>query len=168
MSTALYVAVLPSPIGALTLVAELEAVKTIWFPGSPDQVDPAWSEGSALLRETARQLEQYFAGRRQTFDLPLDPDGTPFQREVWAELTRIPYGTTTSYAELARRIGRPSAVRAVGAANGANPIPIVIPCHRVIGRDGALTGFGGGLDRKRFLLELEANRLPFDAGTPSR
>jgi len=116
----------------------------------------------------ARQLADYFAGRRQDFDLPVDPPGTPFQRQVWAELARIPYGRTVSYGELARRVGRPAAARAVGAANGANPVPIVLPCHRVIGADGSLTGYGGGLPIKRALLALEgalpaeAPRLAFD------
>ena len=101
------------------------------------------------------QLQEYFAGVRQTFDLPLHPMGTPFQLTVWRELARIPYGATISYGELARRIGQPQAMRAVGAANGRNPLPIVLPCHRVIGADGSLTGFGGGLPTKRFLLAME-------------
>ncbi len=103
----------------------------------------------------ATQLADYFAGVRRDFDLELAPAGTPFQLEVWRMLRRVPYGTTTSYGELSRRLGRPQASRAVGAANGANPIPIVVPCHRVIGADGSLTGFGGGLDAKRVLLDLE-------------
>ena len=102
-----------------------------------------------------RQLEEYFAGERDEFDLPVGAPGTPFQQRVWDELARIPYGQTISYAELASRIGRPTAVRAAGAANGANPVSIVIPCHRVIGSGGALTGYSGGLEAKRFLLELE-------------
>ncbi len=103
----------------------------------------------------ARELAEYFAGRRRDFTLALDPAGTPFQREVWGELARIPYGATVSYGELARRVGRPAASRAVGAANGANPIPIILPCHRVIGSNGSLTGYGGGLPIKRALLSLE-------------
>jgi methylated-DNA-[protein]-cysteine S-methyltransferase len=110
----------------------------------------------APFREVIAQLEAYFAGELRRFDLPLAPEGTPFQREVWSALTAIPYGETVSYGELARRLGRPAASRAVGAANGQNPIPIVIPCHRVIGADGSLTGFGGGLAIKRRLLDLEA------------
>ena len=102
-----------------------------------------------------RQLEEYFAGERSSFDLPVAPAGTPFQQGVWAELQRIGYGTTITYAELAARIGRPTAIRAAGAANGANPVSIVIPCHRVIGSNGTLTGYGGGLEAKRFLLDLE-------------
>jgi methylated-DNA-[protein]-cysteine S-methyltransferase len=101
------------------------------------------------------QLREYFSGSRREFDVKLSPRGTEFQRAVWNELLRVPYGTTISYGELARRIGRPDAVRAVGAANGANPIPIIVPCHRVIGANGTLTGYGGGLDRKRWLLDLE-------------
>ena len=145
-----------SPIGRLLVVAEGKAVTEIHFPNK--RVRPArdWEEGSPLLRRAAKQLEQYFAGRRKAFDLPLEPRGTEFQRAVWAELQRIDYGGTVSYGELATRIARPKAVRAVGAANGANPIPIVIPCHRVIGANGKLTGFGGGLPTKKKLLALES------------
>ena len=105
------------------------------------------------------QLEEYFAGRRRYFELALRPEGSQFQRAVWTELRSIPYGETISYKDLARRVGKPQAFRAVGAANGANPIPIIIPCHRVIGNDGSLTGFGGGLPLKRRLLELESRQL---------
>jgi methylated-DNA-[protein]-cysteine S-methyltransferase len=115
---------------------------------------------SALLREVRRQLAQYFAGERRVFDLPLAPRGTDFERRVWQEVAAIPYGETRSYAEVARAAGRPAACRAVGRANGSNPIPLVIPCHRVIGSDGSLTGYGGGLPLKRFLLALEGGR-PF-------
>jgi O-6-methylguanine DNA methyltransferase len=123
---------------------------------------------AARCAAVARELAEYFAGRRRDFTLAVDPPGTPFQRQVWSELARIPYGGTLSYGELARRVGRPSASRAVGAANGANPIPIVLPCHRVIGADGSLTGYGGGLPIKRALLALEGAlpaepaRLAFD------
>jgi methylated-DNA-[protein]-cysteine S-methyltransferase len=105
------------------------------------------------------QLQEYFSGKRQAFTFPLAPRGTPFQLAVWNALLEIPYGDTISYAELARRIGKPSAVRAVGAANGANPIPVIIPCHRVIGSNGTLTGYGGGIERKQWLLALEGRRL---------
>jgi methylated-DNA-[protein]-cysteine S-methyltransferase len=116
--------------------------------------------GHPLLVEVATQLGQYFAGTRQDFDLPLAPEGSQFRQRVWGALLEIPYGTTTSYGEIARRLGLPpGASRAVGFANGSNPIPIVIPCHRVIGADGSLTGFGGGLDRKRILLDLESDLL---------
>ncbi|MNE36295.1 Methylated-DNA--protein-cysteine methyltransferase [compost metagenome] len=116
---------------------------------------PDWSEATDQLDEAVRQLDEYFAGKRQKFDLRLAPRGTEFQREVWQALLDIPFGRTTCYAELAERIGRPKAMRAVGAANGANPIAVIIPCHRVIGRDGSLTGYGGGLERKELLLRLE-------------
>jgi methylated-DNA-[protein]-cysteine S-methyltransferase len=112
----------------------------------------------AGLAAARAQLEEYFAGARTSFDLPLAPAGTPFRQVVWEELQRIGYGETTTYAALAARIGRPSAVRATGAANGANPISIIIPCHRVIGSNGSLTGYGGGIDAKRFLLDLEQSR----------
>jgi methylated-DNA-[protein]-cysteine S-methyltransferase len=105
------------------------------------------------------QLNEYFSGKRQTFDLELAPRGTPFQLAVWNALLEVPYGDTISYAELARRIGKPAAVRAVGAANGANPIPVIIPCHRVIGSNGTLTGYGGGIERKQWLLAHEGRRL---------
>jgi methylated-DNA-[protein]-cysteine S-methyltransferase len=118
-------------------------------------------EDPARTAEVRRQLEQYFAGERREFDLTLAPAGTPFELAVWEELRRIPFGETRSYGEIARTLGRPTAYRAVGRANGANPIPIVVPCHRVIGSDGSLTGFGGGLDAKSRLLELEGRALPF-------
>ena len=121
--------------------------------GSPSPPAPA-----GVLAEAADQLAAYFAGRLRRFDLPLAPEGTPFQREVWDLLREIPYGVTWTYGQAAGRLGRPKSSRAVGAANGANPIPIVLPCHRVIGADGGLTGYGGGVDRKRALLELEGVR----------
>ncbi|HEX6202826.1 MAG TPA: methylated-DNA--[protein]-cysteine S-methyltransferase [Thermoanaerobaculia bacterium] len=114
----------------------------------------------ARCRAVAAQLADYFAGRRRDFDLPLAPRGSAFQRAVWDELRRVPYGATVSYGELAARLGRPGASRAVGGANNRNPLPIVVPCHRVIGADGSLTGYGGGLDRKRALLALEGVPLP--------
>ena len=152
---------MPSPIGDLLTVADEDAVKEIYFPSKNMQPHTSWREGSPLLTRVARQFKEYFAGKRKQFDLPLAPDGTEFQQAVWQELVRIEYGKTISYSELARRIKRPRAVRAVGAANGANPIPVVIPCHRVIGKNGTLTGFGGGLPVKQQLLELEECRLPF-------
>jgi len=118
-------------------------------------------EDPARTAEVRRQLAEYFAGERREFDLALAPAGTPFERSVWDELRRIPFGETRSYGEIAQALGRPGAARAVGRANGANPIPIVVPCHRVIGSDGSLTGFGGGLDAKSRLLELEGLALPF-------
>jgi methylated-DNA-[protein]-cysteine S-methyltransferase len=114
--------------------------------------------------EAERQLREYLAGERRVFELPLDPVGTPFQRQVWDALWDIPYGEVTTYGEIARRIGNPKSVRAVGAANGANPIAVILPCHRVIGSDGSLTGYGGGLPLKRKLLELEGVQVPGDSG----
>lgn len=133
----------PRPCGATTL-RRSEAAVTV-------------PRGSKALAEAARQLGDYFAGRRRDFTLPLDPRGTPFQLQVWEALRAIPYGTTVSYAEIARRIGRPSAARAVGRSVGQNPLAIVVPCHRVVGTNGALTGFAWGIDRKRRMLELEAS-----------
>jgi methylated-DNA-[protein]-cysteine S-methyltransferase len=118
-------------------------------------------EDAGRTAEARRQLAEYFAGERREFDLVLAPAGTPFERSVWDELKKIPFGETRSYGQIARALGRPDAARAVGRANGANPIPIVVPCHRVIGADGSLTGFGGGLDVKSRLLELEGLALPF-------
>ena len=147
-----------SPVGVLRLAADASGLRLIEFPDPrhPVTAGDDWEEGdNAVLASTRAQLGEYFAGRRRTFDLPLAPDGTAFQCSVWMALRAIPYGATISYRALAERIGRPSAMRAVGAANGRNPLPIVVPCHRVIGADGSLTGFGGGLPTKRFLLELE-------------
>ena len=129
--------------------------------------DPAWTHHEAPFEEAARQLREYFDGARRRFDLDLEPSGTVFQHAVLDALQTIPYGETRSYADIALQIGRPRAVRAVGAANGRNPLPIVIPCHRVIGKDRSLTGFGGGLETKRYLLDLEAGvrDLPTSAGT---
>jgi len=152
---------LPSPIGALLLVADEAGLRQINFPkqGAPAKPDSGWSENSAPFAECSRQLRAYFAGELESFDLPLSPQGTPFQQKVWGELCKIPYGETTSYGELARRIGNPNASRAVGLANGSNPIPIIIPCHRVIGSNGKLTGYGGGLPIKEKLLGLERRQL---------
>lgn len=146
-----------SPIGPLLLAGDGTRIKMIHFGSGPHPRRPErdWVADSRPFRALIAQLEEYFEGHRQTFDLPLAPEGTEFQQSVWQALTRIPYGETTSYGELARRIGKPQASRAVGLANGANPLPIVVPCHRVIGADGSLTGFGGGLDIKRKLLALE-------------
>jgi methylated-DNA-[protein]-cysteine S-methyltransferase len=146
-----------SPIGELTLASDGEALTGLYMteqrhrPALPD----AGARDDAVLAAARRQLAEYFAGERREFELPLRPAGTEFQRSVWAALREIPYGETAGYGELARRLGRPSAARAVGLANGRNPLAIVVPCHRVIGAAGALTGYGGGLERKRYLLELE-------------
>jgi methylated-DNA-[protein]-cysteine S-methyltransferase len=149
---------LESPIGTLLVAGDDGGVRRIEFPknGSPGRPEQDWQESMAgAVGEAARQLREYFGGRRKDFDLPLAPDGTPFQRNVWRHLQDIPYGETISYGELAKRVGNPKASRAVGAANGLNPLPIVIPCHRVIGSNGKLTGFGGGLPTKEALLTLE-------------
>lgn len=151
----LFSTTLASPVGALRVFVDAESrVVRLDFPGA-NHAALAATENAQRCAAVARQLAEYFDRRRQTFELDLAPAGTEFQRAVWSELQRIAYGSTISYAELARRIGKPKAVRAVGAANGQNPIPIVVPCHRVIGADGSLTGFGGGLACKRTLLELE-------------
>ncbi|MEA2490518.1 MAG: methylated-DNA-[protein]-cysteine S-methyltransferase [Acidobacteriota bacterium] len=152
-----YASMLDTPIGALTLVVNEEgALVRCTF------AEDAWPQDAtrddARCAAVATQLTEYFAGTRREFDIPLALEGTEFQRAVWTALLDIPYGTTTTYGELARRIGRPSAVRAVGAANGANPIPVIVPCHRVIGSNGTLTGYGGGLPRKQQLLALEQQR----------
>jgi len=148
-----------SPVGMLTLVAgDAGLVAVLWEDDDLDRVRLGVMRADTdhpVLVETARQLGAYFAGERRSFDLPLDFRGTDFQKQVWAGLLAIPFGETRSYGDIAQAIGRPSAVRAVGAANGRNPISIVAPCHRVIGTSGALTGFAGGLDAKRFLLRLE-------------
>lgn len=146
-----------SPVGPLLVAADEAGLRLIHFQAGRRRrkPDPSWEHDPAPFRALAKQLGEYFRRERRTFDLPLAPRGTPFQLATWRALSKIPYGQTISYAELAQRVGRPAAARAVGAANGANPLPIVVPCHRVIGKDGSLTGFGGGLDQKRALLELE-------------
>jgi methylated-DNA-[protein]-cysteine S-methyltransferase len=162
MSTRAHVTI-DSPIGPLTLVAEGGALACLYMvdhrhaPGSSTygEADPGAGPQAEVLELTKRQLREYFDGERQTFDIPLHSPGTPFQEKVWAALREIPYGETISYGELARRVGQPTAFRAVGLANGKNPISIIVPCHRVIGASGRLTGYGGGLDRKQLLLELE-------------
>ena len=150
-----------SPLGPLLLAADDSGLRHIIFisEAQPPRSDPTWRKDTASLTETVRQLQGYFAGELETFNLPLAPEGTPFQMEVWQRLRDIPYGQTISYGELARRIGNPKASRAVGLANGSNPIPIVIPCHRVIGSNGKLTGYGGGLPIKEKLLGLERHQL---------
>ena len=155
--------VVPTPIDRLVIASDGSAIVGVWMANAePD--DPRWADQrgtDSLLAEARRQVVAYFAGELRAFDLPLAPNGTEFQRRVWTELTKIPFGTTTSYAELARRVSNAAAVRAVGAANGRNPIPIIVPCHRVIGSDGSLTGFGGGLPRKQWLLRHEGGQIEF-------
>lgn len=148
-----------TPVGALTLVATDRGLAAIlWENDDPKRVRLAprtKSDDHPVLVEAERQLADYFAGKRRDFSVPFDPIGTPFQREVWTALAAIPFGETRSYAQIAAQIGRPAAGRAVGAANGRNPISIMVPCHRVIGSSGKLTGFAGGVETKAFLLELE-------------
>jgi methylated-DNA-[protein]-cysteine S-methyltransferase len=152
-------AVISSPIGPLGLetVGDTAVCRVDFRPDADPDAGPP--EAGSLLAEVNRQLAAYFEGRLRQFDLPLAPSGTTFQQQVWTALCAIPYGQTRSYLEVARAVGRPDAVRAVGAANGRNPIPIIVPCHRVIGSDGSLTGFGGGLETKRRLLGLERGSL---------
>lgn len=147
-----------APVGRLFIAGSDEGLWLIEFerPRHPEPRAAEWEpRDTALLRETRKQLAAYFAGRLRTFDLPIATRGTTFQRRVWHALRDIPYGDTRSYGDIARHLGKPTATRAVGAANGRNPVPIVVPCHRVLGSDGSLTGFGGGIDTKRFLLRLE-------------
>lgn len=158
--TATSVTRLPTPIGTLRLVADDDHLVGLWIEEherTPPAGDERWvADGEHPVLATCRdQLVEYFAGERTTFDLPLAPRGTPFQLEVWAALRTIPYGATASYADIARAVGRPTAYRAVGAANGANPLSIVVPCHRVIGAGGQLTGYGWGVERKAWLLDHE-------------
>ena len=154
----MYYRYLSTPIGDLLLAGDEDGLTQIGFPKGKMRRDPEpdWIFNEKPFVEACRQLEEYFAGTRKQFDLPLHLSGTDFQVQVLEELQKIPYGETTSYGDIAKRIGRPKAMRAVGAANGRNPIPIIIPCHRVIGSSGDLTGFGGGLDTKEALLRLEA------------
>jgi methylated-DNA-[protein]-cysteine S-methyltransferase len=167
-----------TPIGRLLLAADAEGVRRIVFPtaSGPVAPDPSWEPdgggsgsdtGHRYLACVMEQLDAYFAGMLTVFDLPIAPAGTVFQQRVWTALRQIPYGSTVSYRDIARRLDQPNAVRAVGAANGANPLPIVIPCHRVIGADGSLVGFGGGLPVKTFLLTLEG-ALPAAGAAPGR
>jgi methylated-DNA-[protein]-cysteine S-methyltransferase len=154
--------VVPSPIGPLTVVAEDgELVRLAMSPPAHLDADELGERSDARFDDVVRQLGEYFAGERTGFDLPLRPRGSDFELAVWHQLTLIPYGETRSYGHVARAVGEPGGAQAVGAANGRNPLAVVVPCHRVIGADGSLVGFGGGLPRKRFLLDLEqrADRL---------
>ena len=159
----MYYCYLPTPIGDLLLAGDDEALCLVGFPEGAmrHEPEPDWVLNEQPFTAARQQLTEYFAGERKEFDLSLGLTGTEFQLLVLEELKRIPYGETTSYGDIAARIGRPKAVRAVGAANGHNPIPIIVPCHRVIGSGGALTGFGGGLDTKKALLRLEAENSEF-------
>ncbi len=145
-----------SPVGKLLLTGN-ESLENLYFPKGNTRIEPKkeWIHSKENFKEALNQLAAYFQGERTIFDLKINATGTDFQKRVWQELVKIPYGETISYGELAKRIGNPNASRAVGMANGKNPIPIIVPCHRVIGKDGSLTGFGGGVDIKKKLLELE-------------
>ena len=149
-----------SPLGPMVMVSDGTALTGLYLEGQKhfpkNAASWSWDREVLPFADTLHQLADYFEGRRRTFDLPWSPAGTLFQKRVWKELETIPFGITVTYSELARRIGRPTATRAVGAAVGRNPLTILVPCHRVVGQNGSLTGFAGGLDRKRSLLELEA------------
>ncbi len=151
-----------TPIGRLTIAADAHGLRHVLFETNKYEAAERthWKRDAVPLRAAREQLEAYFAGEREQFDLPLHPVGTLFQLKVWKTLAEIPFGATWSYGEVAKRISEPKAMRAVGAANGRNPLPIVLPCHRVIGKDGSLTGFGGGLPIKQFLLRHEAGARP--------
>jgi methylated-DNA-[protein]-cysteine S-methyltransferase len=157
---------LPSPVGRLLMVADEVGLKALYMEddGKPVPIQTCWVQDDCRLTAVRTQLEEYFRGERTTFDLPLSLSGTAFQRRVWEELRRIPFGETTSYSEIARAIGNPKSVRAVGTANGSNPVAIIVPCHRVIGKGGSLTGYAGGLPRKRWLLhhERKGDYLPLE------
>ena len=165
----MYYRYLETPIGDLLLAGDEEGLALVSFPEGSMRRDPepSWIYSEKPFAEAANQLTAYFAGTLKAFDLPLKPTGTEFQLAVLDELQKIPYGTTTSYGEIAARIGRPKAVRAVGAANGRNPLPVIIPCHRVVGSGGDLTGFGGGLPTKEALLRHEMEHSQFPHVDPS-
>lgn len=165
--------VAPTALGDFTLVGDDEALTAVHYPGDTVPDDGSWGDpvdfdAHPLLREAAVQLAAFLEGERTTFDLPLRPTGTDFQRAAWAALLEIPYGQTRSYRHQAERVGRPTAVRAVGAANGRNPIPVVIPCHRVIGTGGSLTGYAGGMGLKARLLDLESGQARLGDGPEPR
>ena len=158
-----------SPIGELLATGDGEALTGLYMQGSRKPVTPSagWERDDEPFAELRGQLHEYFTGDRREFDLPLAPRGSEFQGRVWGALREIPYGETETYGELAERIGRPGSARAVGAANGQNPICVVIPCHRVIGAGGALTGYAGGLERKRLLLDIESRLARLNPRSPS-
>ena len=158
----IHAARIESPIGPLTALVDGDGALThLLFAHHPAPAGAVWDENRCA--PVRAQLEEYFRGERDAFDLPLSPAGTEFQRRVWDELARIPFGETVNYRDLAERVGRPGAARAVGRANATNPIPIILPCHRVIGADGSLTGYAGGMDAKRRLLDLEHGALALTA-----
>ena len=162
MTTSLLYTIIDSPIGDLLLVGDGEALHRLDMRGGrrPVPIDPSWVRDDDAFADARGQLDEYFAGNRREFELELELLGNSFERQVWQQLLEIPYGETASYGEVARAIGAPDAPRAVGLANGRNPIAVIVPCHRVIGANGSLTGYGGGLERKRLLLDLESGVLP--------
>jgi methylated-DNA-[protein]-cysteine S-methyltransferase len=173
-SEALRYTTVDSPIGELLLLGDDRRLRGLYMQDGrkPARVAVDWEPDASAFTDTIAQLDEYFDGRRTTFELSLDMRGSPFEQRVWRALQDIPYGKTASYGEVAQRVGQPSAARAVGLANGRNPIAVIVPCHRVIGANGTLTGYGGGLERKQLLLELEQGQLcmaiPADMGEPPR
>jgi methylated-DNA-[protein]-cysteine S-methyltransferase len=159
-----------SPIGELLVVGDGVSLTQLHMQGGRTRaaIDPSWQRDDSAFTRVRHQLDEYFAGTRNTFELPLSMAGGEFERRVWDELLAIPYGETASYGEIAARVGNPGAARAVGLANGRNPIAVIVPCHRVIGSDGSLTGYGGGLERKRLLLDLESGVQPLGSGDQDR
>jgi methylated-DNA-[protein]-cysteine S-methyltransferase len=157
---------LDSPIGELLLAGDGGALHHLSMQHGRRRltINPTWQRDDNAFAEVSDQLTAYFNGERQSFDVELSLDGNPFEKRVWDELLTIPYGETASYGQIAKRVGAPDAARAVGLANGRNPVAVIVPCHRVIGADGSLTGYGGGLERKRLLLDLESGVLPLVAG----
>lgn len=155
-----------SAIGELLLVGDERALHLLHMQEGRQriEIDPRWERRPQPFSEVSRQLAEYFDGEREAFDIELELAGNPFERRVWQALLEIPYGHTVSYGQIAQALGVPTAARAVGLANGRNPIAVIVPCHRVIGADGSLTGYGGGLERKRLLLDLEAGVLPLALG----
>ena len=154
MTTPTFTMPMDTPVGQLVLESDGDVLIGIWLPSQATTTRGDGHDAPPVLKDTVTQLEEYFAGERTEFTVPMELDGTPFQKDVWTELTRIPYGKTISYGELARRVGRPKGPRAVGQANGKNPIPIIVPCHRVLASTG-IGGYGGGLPMKRTLLAVE-------------
>ena len=165
MNTNVFYTTLASPIGELLLTGDGVALHRLSMQEGrhPIPIDPRWERREQAFGHVISQLSEYFDGTRQSFDVPLSLDGNQFELRVWERLRQIPYGETVSYGEIAREIGQPTAARAVGLANGRNPVAVIVPCHRVIGADGTLTGYGGGLERKRFLLDLESGVLSLPA-----
>ena len=166
MSTPVYYSFFDSPLGRMFIKGDGQFVTGLYLPQHKGWrgPDPAWQESAEPFSVALEQLGEYFAGSRQEFDVPLKVAGTPFQQRVWQELVRIPYGTTITYAQLAQRVGKPTASRAVGNANARNPISIIVPCHRVIGADGKLTGYAGGVDKKQWLLAWERGANTAEGG----